>query len=83
VKVLDDILKLDFDIVIPGHGRLLTKENVRSDRQKLAAMNQRMTDLVRKGVPKEKVFDGLRLGDQKQCRPSGLPDTAGLKPALL
>lgn len=63
VKVLDEILKLDFDIVIPGHGRLLAKDNVRSDRQKLVTMNQRMTDLVRKGVPKEKVFDELRLGD--------------------
>jgi glyoxylase-like metal-dependent hydrolase (beta-lactamase superfamily II) len=63
VKVLDEILKLDFDIVIPGHGRLLTKENVRSDRQKLVTMNQRMTDLVGKGVPKELVFDALRLGD--------------------
>ena len=29
VKVLDEILKLDFDIVIPGHGPLLTKERVR------------------------------------------------------
>jgi cyclase len=63
VKVLDEILKLDFDIAIPGHGKLLTKENVRSDRQKLVIMNQRMTDLVGKGVPKELVFDALRLGD--------------------
>ena len=36
---------------------------MRSDRQKLVTMNQRMTGLVRKGVPKENVFDALRLGD--------------------
>jgi glyoxylase-like metal-dependent hydrolase (beta-lactamase superfamily II) len=63
VKVLDEILKLDFDIVIPGHGKLLTKENVRTDRQKLVTMNQRMTELVRKGVPIEGVFDQLKLAD--------------------
>jgi cyclase len=63
VKVLDEILKLDFDIVIPGHGALLTKERVRSDREKLARMNQRMTELVRSGVPKENVFDALKLAD--------------------
>jgi cyclase len=63
VKVLDEILKLDFDVVIPGHGRLLTKERIRSDRQKLVAMNQRMTELVRKGVARENVFDQLKLAD--------------------
>jgi cyclase len=63
VKVLDEILKLDFDVVIPGHGRLLTKENVRSDRQKLMTMNQRMIELVRNGVPKEQVFSQLKLDD--------------------
>jgi glyoxylase-like metal-dependent hydrolase (beta-lactamase superfamily II) len=63
VKVLDEILKLDFDVVIPGHGKLLTKEHVRSDRQKLMTMNQRMVELVRNGVPKEKVFSQLKLDD--------------------
>jgi glyoxylase-like metal-dependent hydrolase (beta-lactamase superfamily II) len=63
VKVLDEILKLDFDVVIPGHGKLLTKDRVRSDRQKLVAMNQRMTELVRKGVPKQNVFEQLKLQD--------------------
>jgi cyclase len=63
VKVLDKILELDFDVVIPGHGKLLTKENIRTDRQKLVTMNQRMSELARRGVPKEKVFDELKLSD--------------------
>jgi cyclase len=63
VKVLDEVLKLDFDTVIPGHGKLLTKEHIRSDRQKLVTMNQRMTALARKGVPLEQVFDQLKLAD--------------------
>lgn len=63
VKVLDEILKLDFDVVIPGHGTLLTKERVRTDRQKLVTMNQRMTELVRRNVPLDEVFDQLKLAD--------------------
>jgi glyoxylase-like metal-dependent hydrolase (beta-lactamase superfamily II) len=63
VTVLDKILELDFDTVIPGHGPLLTRERIRSDRQKLVAMNQRMTELARKGVPLEQVFDQLKLAD--------------------
>ena len=63
VKALDEILKLDFDIVIPGHGALLNKDRIRSDRQKLVTMNQRMAELARKGVPLEQVFDQLKLAD--------------------
>jgi glyoxylase-like metal-dependent hydrolase (beta-lactamase superfamily II) len=63
VTVLDKILELDFDTVIPGHGPLMTKEQVRTDRQKLMTMNQRMAEQARKGVPLEQVFDGLKLAD--------------------
>lgn len=51
VKTLDEILKLDFDTVIPGHGPLLTKDRIRTDRDKLVTMNQRMAELARKNVP--------------------------------
>jgi glyoxylase-like metal-dependent hydrolase (beta-lactamase superfamily II) len=63
VSVLDKILALDFDTVIPGHGPLTTKEQIRRDRQKLVTMNERMADLARRGVPMEQVFDGLNLAD--------------------
>ncbi len=63
VKVLDEVLKLDFDTVIPGHGKLLTRENIRSDREKLVQMNQRMAELARKRVPLDQVFDQLKLAD--------------------
>jgi cyclase len=63
VQVLDKILALDFDTVIPGHGPLLTKAHIRSDRQKLVTMNGRMADLAKKGVPLEQVFDQLKLAD--------------------
>jgi glyoxylase-like metal-dependent hydrolase (beta-lactamase superfamily II) len=63
VGVLDQVLKLDFDTVIPGHGKLLTKEHIRSDRDKLVKMNGRMADLARKGTPLEQVFNQLKLAD--------------------
>lgn len=63
VRVLDEVLKLDFDTVIPGHGPLLTKARVREDRDKLARMNQRMLELVKANVPLEAVFDRLQLAD--------------------
>lgn len=63
VKVLDRVLELDFDTVIPGHGKLLTKEQIRADRQKLVTLNQRMAELARKQVPLDQVFDQLKLAD--------------------
>ena len=63
VTVLDRLLTLDFDVVIPGHGAVLTRERVRRDRQKLITMNERMLALVRERVPLEQVFDRLRLAD--------------------
>jgi cyclase len=63
VKVLDEVLRLDFDTVIPGHGPLLTKQRVRADRDKLAQMNLRMAALAKANVPIESVFDRLRLAD--------------------
>jgi glyoxylase-like metal-dependent hydrolase (beta-lactamase superfamily II) len=63
VKVLDAVLKLDFDTVIPGHGKLLTKERIRSDRDKLVQMNARMAALAKANVPVDQVFDRLKLAD--------------------
>lgn len=63
VKVLDAVLKLDFDTVIPGHGTLLTKERIRSDRDKLVQMNARMAALAKANVPVDQVFDRLKLAD--------------------
>ena len=40
VKVLDEILELDFDTVIPRHGALLTKERVRADRYKRGPLSE-------------------------------------------
>ena len=63
VKVLDEILKLDFDVVIPGHGPLLTKERVPAIATSCVTMNQRMLELARGGMPIGELFDRLKLAD--------------------
>ena len=65
VKSLYNLLKLDFDTVIPGHGELLTKQFVREYVQKIEAMNQRMMDLVKSGAPRDRdrLVAALKLED--------------------
>jgi cyclase len=69
VKTIDKLLALDFDIAIPGHGKLMTKPEVQAYRARFEEMNTRMRALVRSGVPKdqvrtlEQVRTRLRLAD--------------------
>ena len=62
VKTIDNMLQLDFDTAIPGHGRVMTKPDVQAYRTRFETMNQRMRELARKGVPKEqlKTLDQIR-----------------------
>lgn len=61
VKTLYNLLKLDFDTVIPGHGPILDKQYARDYVKKFETMNQRMMDLVREGVPKDRARLVARL----------------------
>jgi cyclase len=63
VKTLNNLLKIDFDTVIPGHGRVLTKGDVRAYIPKFEMMNRRMADLVKKHVPRDQLEKQLRLDD--------------------
>jgi glyoxylase-like metal-dependent hydrolase (beta-lactamase superfamily II) len=62
VTTIDRMLKLDFDTAIPGHGRVMTKADVQAYKVRFEAMNQRMRELVRRGVPKDqlKTLDQIR-----------------------
>ena len=53
-KTLDKLLQLDFDVIIPGHGKLLTKADLVQNKTAFEKMNAKMTDLVKKGVPKDR-----------------------------
>ena len=52
ITTIDNLLKLDFDTIIPGHGKLMTKDEVRAYRARFQTMNERMRELIRNGVRK-------------------------------
>jgi glyoxylase-like metal-dependent hydrolase (beta-lactamase superfamily II) len=61
VRTIDALLQLDFDTLIPGHGRLMSKDEVLAYKLRFEEMNQRMADLARRGVPKADAQARLRL----------------------
>ncbi len=63
IKTIDNLLKMDFDTMIPGHGRVMKKDDVRAYRARFAEMNRRMRELARKKVPKDQVQAQLKLDD--------------------
>lgn len=63
IKTIDNLLKMDFDTMIPGHGRVMHKDDVRAYLARFAEMNRRMRELARKKVPKDQAQAQLRLGD--------------------
>jgi glyoxylase-like metal-dependent hydrolase (beta-lactamase superfamily II) len=46
-KSVDDVLKLDFDVAIPGHGPMVTKQQVIAIRNKMVAIRERIRALNR------------------------------------
>lgn len=50
VQTIDKLLQMDFDTVIPGHGRIMNKDDVRAYRTRFEAMNTRMLAAIRRGV---------------------------------
>jgi len=63
VRTIDALLDVDFDILIPGHGRLMTKDEVADYKARFEEMNRRMRNLARRGVPKSEAQEKLYLED--------------------
>lgn len=63
VKTIDNLLKIDFDTMIPGHGRIMNKDDVRAYRARFAEMNRRMKEITRRKVPKDQAQAALKLDD--------------------
>lgn len=63
VATLDKVLKIDFDMAIPGHGPVLTKAQVKIFRDKMATLNQRMSDFIKAGGKKEDIPSKINLND--------------------
>jgi glyoxylase-like metal-dependent hydrolase (beta-lactamase superfamily II) len=63
VKTIENLLKLDFDVAIPGHGKLFTRADVQAYLVRLQTMNQRMRELAKSGFPKDQLttLDQVRM----------------------
>ncbi len=64
VSTIDKLLTLDFDTMIPGHGKIMTRDDVRAYRVRFQTMNDRMRALIRRGVTK----DQLKTLDQARAQ---------------
>jgi cyclase len=72
-KTLDGALSLDVDAVIPGHGPLSTRDDVRDFRKGVAAMQVRLRSLVRSGVGREDLARTIEM--EYGWRATGCPLT--------
>src|SRR5271165_1259036 len=62
-SVLAQILKLDFDTVIPGTGAPITRADLEAFKAKIDILLSRATGLVSKGVPKDQLMAQLKTDD--------------------
>ena len=63
VTTLDRLLELDFDTVIPGHGPLLRKAEVRIFRDKFEQLVSRVSGLIADGVDRDEIATQLNISD--------------------
>jgi cyclase len=58
-KALDEVLKLDFDTIIPGHGPLSDRAGLLKWQTDFAAMRSRVGGMVRQGKSKDEISQTL------------------------
>ena len=63
IDTLDRILALDFDTVIPGHGPVMKRGDVKIFRDRFVTLRTRMSQLIRQGVAKDDVVNQLQTDD--------------------
>ena len=63
VSTMNNILSLDFDTAIPGHGAVMSRSDVIAFRNQMEAVRQRMADLIRSGMPRTDASERIRTGE--------------------
>ncbi|OFV92254.1 MAG: hypothetical protein A3H95_04125 [Acidobacteria bacterium RIFCSPLOWO2_02_FULL_64_15] len=58
-KTLDEIAKMDFDILVGGHGPVLTRQDFLKHRDKVAAIRERLRELNRQGKTQDEITQTL------------------------
>jgi cyclase len=61
--VLGEILKLDFDVAVPGTGPPIGRADLEAFKAKIDILVARATALVKKGVPKDQLMAQLKTDD--------------------
>lgn len=77
---LDKVLKLDFDTVIPGHGAVTNKAGLLAHRNKVAAIVERVSLMIRKGKSKDEV--GQVLLQEFEWKPINMAGLDGVMAEL-
>jgi glyoxylase-like metal-dependent hydrolase (beta-lactamase superfamily II) len=62
-RVLDAMLKLDFDAAIPGNGPVLTKSDIQAFKMKFDLVIARASELIRKGIAKDQLLAQIKTDD--------------------
>ena len=63
VSTMNNILSLDFDTAIPGHGDVMNRNDVVAFRNQMEAVRARMAELIRSGVAKNEAAERIRTSD--------------------
>jgi len=63
VGTLNNILSLDFETAIPGHGSIMSRDDVVEFRNQMEAVRARMAGLIRSGMPKSEASSGIVTSD--------------------
>lgn len=62
VSTLNNILALDFDTAIPGHGPVMDRGGVLAFRNQMEDVRARMAELIRGGMSRDEAPDRIRTG---------------------
>jgi glyoxylase-like metal-dependent hydrolase (beta-lactamase superfamily II) len=82
-KTFDNILKLKFDTLIPGHGKVMTRADFQKFRNNMETFVQRFTQLVRQGTKKEEMAAKFKVDDLGwTLAPNSMFVTRSLSPAF-
>lgn len=60
VSTLNNLLTLDFDTAIPGHGEVMSRDDVLDFRNQMESVRERMAELIREGVERDQAASRLR-----------------------
>lgn len=62
-QILDGVLKLDFDMAIPGRGEPKTRAEVQAFRDKFATVISRASDAIKAGATRDQLASQVNTGD--------------------